>query len=580
MSTSTRQLRGDLLRVRDLRVTFFGRAGEVRAVDGAELTVAGGQTVAVVGESGSGKSTLARAVLGLLPRAAQVLAGELRFAGRSLLPVGADSVRELRGRRIGFIPQDPMVSLNPVVPIGVQVAEPLRIHRLAGRGELRDRAVELLRAAGLPEAAARARQYPHELSSGMRQRVLIAIALAGQPELLIADEPTSALDAVAGAWILDHLAGLTERPGTSVILITHDLGIVADRADQMVVMDRGRVVEAGPTRRLLGDPQHPATQLLVASSPRLNSARLWPVPPVPPGHRATSGNGRAPAPVAATTDPGGELVRVKGLTKVFHSGSRRHRRETRALDGVSFSVRRGETLAVVGESGAGKSTLARLLLRLSEPTAGQILFDRTDLVALRGRALRAYRHRVQLIFQDPYASLDPQFTASELIMEPLRAFGWGDRASCRARMHEVAEQVALPAALLDRRPGELSGGQCQRVAIARAIAPGPDLLVCDEPTASLDVSVQAQIVRLLVQLQSELGLSLVFIAHDLSVVRLLADRVAVMRAGRIVEQGTADQVFAAPAHPYTGLLLSSRPGWRDSEPARGDVLEHFGLPDH
>ncbi|GAB3491374.1 dipeptide ABC transporter ATP-binding protein [Amycolatopsis cihanbeyliensis] len=527
-----------LLSVRELRVSYHGPAAPVRALDGVDLTVGGGQTVAVVGESGAGKSTLALGLLGLLPPAARTLGGEIRLGGRELLALDDRELRAVRGREIAFIPQDPGTALNPVVPVGVQVAEALRIHRLADRAAARSAAADLLDTAGLP--AGRATNYPHELSGGMRQRVLIAIALAGRPKVIVADEPTSALDVVVQARLLDHLAELTAESGTSVVLITHDLGIAAERAEHIVVMYRGRSVESGPAESLLARPRHSHTRLLVESAPSLNSARLTAATP----------------PVAVPRQP---LLTVSGLAKTFAGPGWRGRHRRTAVAGVDFTVDRGETLALVGESGAGKSTVARLLVRLEEPTAGGMRFDGAEVAELRGAALRRFRRRVQLIFQDPFACLNPRFTVAELLDEPLRAFKLGDRAARWDRVREVAGQVALSPALLGRRPGELSGGQCQRVAIARAIAVQPDLLVCDEPASSLDTSVQAQLLRLLVRLQAELGLSYVFITHDLAVVRQIADRVAVLRNGRIVESGPVDEVFVTPADPYTRELLSAVP---------------------
>lgn len=527
-----------LLEVRGLRVSYGGAP----ALAGIDLTVAHGQTVAIVGESGSGKTTLARALLGLLPPAARVLGGSVELGGRDLLELGERGMRAVRGRSISLVPQDPTAALNPVVPVGAQVAEVLRVHGLASRRDARRRAVELLEVAGFPDAAVRARQYPHELSGGMRQRVLIAAALAGEPDLIVADEPTSALDPTVQRQVLDHLTALTRSSGTALVLITHDLGIAAERAEHVVVMADGEVVEQGPPARVLDAPDHPRTRQLVADAPSLNSARLRP---------------------SSATDE--TLLDVRGLTKVF-TGSRlgTARKRITAVDDVAFTVARGETLALVGESGAGKSTVARLLVRLEDATAGRILFDGADLAALRGAELRRFRRRVQLVFQDPFTCLDPRYTAFDLIAEPLRAFGLD---ASPARVHELAEQVALPAGLLARRPGELSGGQCQRVAIARAIAPGPDLLVCDEPASSLDISVQAQVLRLLVDLQAALGLSLVFISHDLAVVRQVADRVAVLKAGRVVETGPVDEVFADPGHPHTRALISAVPHSPRREPA-------------
>ncbi|HEY4018277.1 MAG TPA: ABC transporter ATP-binding protein [Pseudonocardiaceae bacterium] len=493
-----------LLSVRDLHVRF----DDVRALAGADLEVRSGQTVALVGESGSGKTTLARAVIGLLPKTARVVRGEIEFDGRSLLGMDERGLRAIRGRHIALVGQDPATALNPVVPIGTQVAETLKIHRLARRGQADELSAEFLTAAGLPDAETHLRQYPHELSGGMRQRVLIAIALAGQPRLIIADEPTNAMDSELRDQVLDHLTALTEHSATALVLITHDLGLAAQRAGHVVVMSHGVTIESGGTERILDAPTHPSTQRLVSSAPRLYSRRLRPA--VLPPHRT------------------GTLLDARGLTKVFP------RRRVAAVDDVSFTIDRGQTLALVGPSGSGKSTIARMLVRLVDPSGGQVLFDGDDLAELRGSALRGFRRRVQMIFQDPFSCLDPRFSAEELIEEPLRAFQLGDRATRRARARELADQVALSPTLLTRRPRELSGGQCQRVAIARAIGPRPELLVCDEPTSSLDVVVQDQVLRLLVDLQGELGLSYLFISHDLAVVNQMADQVAVVRAGRIV----------------------------------------------
>jgi peptide/nickel transport system ATP-binding protein len=493
-----------LLSVRDLHVHF----GDVHALAGADLEIRSGQTVALVGESGSGKSTLARAVVGLLPKTARVVRGEIEFDGRSLLGMGERGLRAIRGRHIALVAQDPTAALDPVVPIGTQVAETLKIHRLARRGQADESAVALLTAAGLPDAETHLRQYPHELSGGMRQRVLIAIALAGQPRLIIADEPTNAMDSELRDQVLDHLTALTEHSATALVLITHDLGMVARRAGAIVVMSHGVTIESGATERILDAPTHPGTQALVSSAPRLHAQRL--------------------RPAVTGPHPTGTLLDARDLTKVFP------RSRIAAVDDVSFTIDRGRTLALVGPSGSGKSTIARMLVRLVDPSAGRVLFGGADLAELRGSALRGFRRRVQMIFQDPFSCLDPRLRAAELIEEPLRAFQLGDRPARRARVQELADAVGLSPTLLTRRPRELSGGQCQRVAIARAIGPRPELLVCDEPTSSLDVVVQDQVLRLLVDLQGELGLSYLFISHDLAVVNQMADQIAVVRAGRIV----------------------------------------------
>ncbi|MDX6740671.1 ABC transporter ATP-binding protein [Actinocorallia sp. A-T 12471] len=524
-----------LLRIDDLTVRYRRAAAD--AVHGVGLTVGRGETVALVGESGSGKSTTAHAVLGLLPPDARVTGGRISFDGHDI--TGERRLGALRGRRIGFVPQDPATSLNPVHRIGAQVAEALTAHGLLGkrpsRAAARDAAVELLARAGVPDPGRRAAQYPHELSGGLRQRVLIAIAIAAGPDLLIADEPTSALDVIVQRRILDHLADLGARTGTGLLLVTHDLGVAVERADRIVVMAGGRVVEEGPARRIVAAPRHPRTRELVAAAPGLDGPRAR----------------------VARRESAEEHARLDGLTKDF----RLHRGGTlRAVDGVDLTLARGETVALVGESGSGKSTVARMLLRLTEPTAGRVFFEGRDVTALRGGELRTLRRDIQVVYQNPYASLNPRMTVARIIADPLVSFGIGDRATRRARVGELAELVALPAELLRRRPAELSGGQRQRVAIARALAPGPGLLVCDEPVSALDATVQAQILDLLADLKARLGLTCLFISHDLAVVRRVADRIGVMRHGRLVELGDADAVLSRPAHPYTAELLAAVPG--------------------
>jgi peptide/nickel transport system ATP-binding protein len=526
-----------LLQVKDLAVSYRTRSAAVVAVDGIDLEVHKGETVAVVGESGSGKSTTAHAIVRLLADNARIDRGTIRFAGLSLHDASERSLKSIRGARIGLVPQDPAVSLNPVKRIGEQVAEVLRLHGLATRAQAAIRAVEILDRAGLPDPATRARQYPHELSGGMRQRVLIAIAIAADPALIIADEPTSALDVTVQKVILDHLQHLVAESGAAVLLVTHDLAVAADRADRIVVMSQGRVVETGPTGQVMSAPEHEYTQRLMASAPSLRPPRSRSLPASP---KASS----IPRPLLEVTDLAKEFPLPGG-------------KSVKAVDGVSFTLNPGETLALVGESGSGKSTTGRLVLRLTDPTAGVIHFDGTDITASKSRQLR---RRAQLIYQNPYASLDPRFTVAQVIEEPLRVFRVGDRSSRRARARDLLERVALPSTMLQRRPAELSGGQRQRVAIARALALSPDLVVCDEPVSALDVSVQAQVLDLLVELQADTGVAYLFVSHDLAVVRQLAHRVAVMRHGRIVETGNTADLFGDPQHEYTRELLAAIPG--------------------
>lgn len=548
-----------LLEVEDLTVSYTLDGRTRTAVDGIGFTVDRGEIVAIVGESGSGKSTTAHAIIHLLAKNARADAGALRFDGDDLTTLSPRAWREVRGRRIGLIPQDPATSLNPVVRVGRQVGEPLVIHGLATRREADAQAVELLRLAGIAEPEARARQYPHQFSGGMRQRALIASALAADPRLVIADEPTSALDVTVQKQILDHLDRLARELGTAVLLITHDLGVAADRADRIIVMQRGRIVEQGPARDVLDDPRHPYTRALIAAAPGLRTGGVAPdAADIPPAAgTAARAADASPAP----------LLELVGLRKEFALPSRQ---TLVAVDDVSFTVARGETVAVVGESGSGKSTTARLALRLETPTGGAIRFDGADLGAARGDVLRAWRRRVQLVYQSPFASLDPRFRVAEIIDEPLRAFGVGDRSARAARVRALIDQVALPAEFAARRPAELSGGQRQRVAIARALALRPDLVVLDEAVSALDVSVQAQILGLLAQVKADTGVAYLFISHDLAVVREISHRVVVMQRGRVVEQGATASVLTTPQHDYTRRLIDAIPGrGRDAAGSRG-----------
>ncbi|MDT0181908.1 ABC transporter ATP-binding protein [Microbacterium sp. ARD31] len=554
-----------LLQVRDVAVQFQTVDGPVRAVESVDLDLAAGETLAIVGESGSGKSTTAMAVIGLLPGNGRVTQGSIRFEGEDLVGAPESVMRGIRGGSIGLVPQDPMSNLNPVTKIGTQVAEALLAHGVATKRDVDRRVVETLEAAGLPNAAERAKQYPHEFSGGMRQRALIAIGLACRPRLLIADEPTSALDVTVQKTILDQLQRMTDELGTAVMLITLDLGLAAERASRVVVMHRGRIVEQGNARQILEDPQQPYTQALVKAAPSVAAVRLRPEV-FRARERSAAQGARDAAATAAEGKPveGGEaepvdnIVEVEGLTKVYPIRGRKE--DFTAVDDVSFAIPRGQTVAIVGESGSGKTTTARMLLKIVEPTSGSMTFDGQDVASLKGRQLREFRQKVQPIFQDPYSSLNPMFTIERIISEPLDFYKRGSSKDRAARVRTLLDDVALPQTMLRRYPSELSGGQRQRVAIARALALGPDLIVCDEPVSALDVLVQDQILRLLGDLQREYGLSYLFISHDLAVVRLISDYVCVMKDGALVEAASSEEIFTNPRDPYTRRLLASIPG--------------------
>ncbi|NRI66806.1 ABC transporter ATP-binding protein [Rhodococcus sp. MS16] len=527
MSTTQDQL----LSVTDLQISY----GAAPAVRGVSFTVGRGEVVAVVGESGSGKSTTAHAILGLLSGSGHVTGGNVEFEGERIDDYSDRAWQKIRGARIGLVPQDPTTSLNPVTRIGDQVAEVLRIHGLADRRKARFDAIEVLERAGIDRPEIRARQYPHELSGGMRQRVLIGIALVANPALIIADEPTSALDVTVQRRILDHLDERIAESGAAVLLITHDLGVAADRADRILVMHDGRIVESGPTETILGNPRHDYTKKLLSSAPSLSS-------------------GSVDRPVRAQTTP---LLTLAGITKRFTVG---RGSAITAVNDVSLTVPRGQTVSLVGESGSGKSTTARIAVRLEQADSGTITFDGADISRVKGSDLRELRRKIQLVYQNPYASLDPKLSIVDIVAEPLRAFKVGTRIQQQARAAELLDQVALPGQFGSRRPAELSGGQRQRVAIARALALKPDLLVLDEPVSALDVSVQAQILALLDELQRELGLTYLFISHDLAVVRQISDIVGVMQSGQLVEIGTTAEIFDNPRHDYTRTLLGAIPG--------------------
>ncbi|WP_129657799.1 dipeptide ABC transporter ATP-binding protein [Rothia uropygialis] len=544
-----------LLEIKNLGITFKTSTGEIEAVKDSNFTVMPGETVAIVGESGSGKSTSGLAAIGLLPSNGRVSSGNIIFDGKDITHISEAEKVKLRGNQIGMVPQDPMSNLNPVWKIGFQVKETLKANGLPSADKDVSRVLEQ---AGLPDAEKRSRQYPHEFSGGMRQRALIAIGLSCQPRLLIADEPTSALDVTVQRTILDHLETMTQDLGTAVLLITHDLGLAAERARKVVVMYKGRVVEAGPALDLLRNPQHPYTKKLVESAPSLASRRIQVAKET--GQEAEDLLAERPkTEIQATLQQ--DFVRVQNLTKVFKLRGAWGRSERfTAVDDVTFSIPRGTTTAVVGESGSGKSTVARMLLGLETITKGNISFDGRDVAGLKGREMFKFRRRVQPIFQDPYGSLDPMYNIFRTIEEPMRVHKVGTKSEREKKVNELLDQVQLPHSMMARYPNELSGGQRQRVAIARALALNPELVVCDEAVSALDVLVQAQILNLLAELQSELGLTYLFITHDLAVVRQIADNVCVMEKGKMVETGSTDSVFENPQTDYTNKLLAAIPG--------------------
>lgn len=523
--------------VRGLSVEYRRGGRVTHALRGIDLRIARGERVAIVGESGSGKSTAALTLLGLLPHTGHVVAGSAKVAGRELAGAPERIARRVRGRVVGLVPQDPTVSLNPTQRVSHQVAEAVRLRGVA-KPAIDAAVIEALTQAGIDDPVARARQYPHELSGGLRQRVLIAIALAGDPDVIVADEPTSALDVTVQRRILDHLDSLVRDRGIALVIITHDLGVAADRADRVVVLQNGLVVEQGSAIDVLASPADPYTRRLVAAAPGLVSA----APPREPDE---------PSPV---------LMRWDGVVKDFPLPKDAASESLRAVDRVSLEARAGRTLAIVGESGSGKTTLLRVALGLEKPTEGRVLFDGTDISSLGWRAARPLRRRFQLVQQNPFSSLDPRFSIGRSIAEPLVSFGIGTRRSRRARVAELLDLVALPADAATRRPAELSGGQRQRAAIARALAIEPELLYLDEPVSALDVSVQDQVLRLLARLQNDLGVGFVLVSHDLGVVAQVAHDVAVVRHGRVLESGPASSVLADPAHEYTRALLDAVPG--------------------
>ncbi|MBB4823297.1 peptide/nickel transport system ATP-binding protein [Sporosarcina luteola] len=531
-----------LLRVSNLNVSFTARNEEFEAVRGVSFDVKKGETVGIVGESGSGKSVTARSIMRLLPSPPSHLkGGTIEFQGQDLSLKTEKEMESIRGKEIGMIFQDPMTSLNPTIRIGKQIAESLIKHAGISKGEAKKEAINLLSLVGIKDSETRYHQYPHEFSGGMRQRVMIAIALACKPSLLIADEPTTALDVTIQAQILELMKTMQKRLNTSIILITHDLGVVAGMCDRVVVMKEGRIVESGKTIDIFENPQHAYTKKLLHALPRLDQKKKTKRPP----H------------LKAGVDSTLPLLQVNSLSKHFENGNGVL---TKAVDDISFHILPGETLGLVGESGSGKSTTGRSILRLSEPSAGEILYQGIAVDRLTPKEMKMMRRHMQMIFQDPYSSLNPRFKIVDIIGQALDIHKLSkSKAERRERVEELLELVGLEPSHAMRYPHEFSGGQRQRIGIARALAVEPDFIVCDEPLSALDVSIQTQIVELLEDLQHRLGLSYLFIAHDLSMVKHISDRVAVMYAGKIVELAESEELYTNPLHPYTKSLLSAIP---------------------
>jgi peptide/nickel transport system ATP-binding protein len=528
-----------MLSIRNLSVSFGG----VQALKGVSFEVPENCTVALVGESGSGKSTAALSILGLLPESA-TLRGELLLDGRDLLQT---PLRKIRGAQIGMVFQEPMSSLNPLFTAGFQIAEVLREHRGLGRRAARRRAVELLGEVGIADAERRVEAYPFELSGGQQQRVMIAMAIACEPKLLIADEPTTALDVTIQKQILELLRDLQRRRRMSILYITHDLGLVADIADHVVVLREGEIREQGPVKAVFAAPRDPYTKALLACRPRLDCRPLR----LPVVEDFLQGKDFSPGDRQRGVREDDEIVlQAKHLRKTFDS--------VEAVKDASFTLAKGRTLGIVGESGSGKTTLGLTVMRLHDASGGQVLFEGRDLLALRPREVAPYKRRIQIVFQNPYASLNPRFTVGELLLEPMRIHRIGaDDAARRASARELLAKVGLSASAMDRYPHEFSGGQRQRIAIARCLTMKPDVLICDEAVSALDVSVQAQLLNLLQDLQDEYRMSYVFISHDLAVVKYMSDEVMVMKDGEVVEVAGSDELYAHPKHPYTKLLLSA-----------------------
>ncbi|MEM6303532.1 MAG: ABC transporter ATP-binding protein [Pseudomonadota bacterium] len=556
------QTKAPIAQIKGLRVEFQTKDGPVVGVEDVSFDIHPGETVCVVGESGSGKSVSSLSLMRLVEFGGGEIAGGTLIFDRAsegqLELSGADqsTMRHIRGNEIGMIFQEPMTALNPVFTVGKQMTEGLRLHRGMSKAQANARALELLRQVRIPEPERRLKQYPHELSGGMRQRVVIAMALACEPRLLIADEPTTALDVTIQAEILALMDRLKRETGTAVMFITHDMAVVAQMADRVVVMFRGNKVEEGPVEEIFENPKHPYTQALLAAVPKLGEMRgkAYPEP-----MKLMGRDQKEIAPIKGTQDV---LLSVDHLTTRFPvTGGflRRTVANVHAVEDVSFKINKGQTLSLVGESGCGKSTAGRSILRLVEPQKGQVLLDGKDIMALNQIDLRTARLDMQMIFQDPFASLNPQMQLAEQVAEPIHNFGTLKGAAVRERVEMLFDRVELPRSFMRRYPHELSGGQRQRVAIARALALNPKLIIADEAVSALDVSVQAQVLNLMMELQSEMGLSFLFISHDMAVVERVSHQVGVMYLGRIVELGPRARVFENPQHPYTQALMSAVP---------------------
>ncbi len=556
-----------LLDVRDLTVEFSTRRGIVRAVEHVNISVAKGETVAIVGESGSGKSVTSFAVMRILDRAGRIAEGAISFTGLDIRDASETEMRNLRGREMSMVFQNPRAALNPIRKVGVQIEDVLTQHAQAGSQDATDKAIELLEQVRIARPRERYHAYPFELSGGMCQRIVIALALACRPQLLIADEPTTGLDVTTQKTVMDLMVELTKQRGMSTILITHDLGLAATYCDRVTVMEKGHVVETSSARAIFTAPEHPYTRKLMRATPRPGVSLRDLLP--------DDGTARPTAQVLPINTDKTPLLVVeklvkeyprqgvtKSLASMFRRGPAPEPEAFRAVDGISFTVGRGESVGLVGESGCGKSTTSTMVMRLIDATDGLIQFDGEDIGAIPAKkfATLPIRKRIQMVFQDPTDSLNPRFTAARAIADPILRLGdIKGRDAVRTRCEELAQQVGLPLELLDRFPHQLSGGQKARVGIARAVALHPDLVILDEPTAALDVSVQAVVLNLLQELKESLGMSYLFVSHDLNVVRLLCDRVLVMRQGRIIEQGPTDKVLFAPEADYTRELLAAIP---------------------